>query len=311
MATIAFCCGGELTADPSTSSHWYSVDGSVTRDATHVKSGSYALKFAASANTASLRKAGIPGSTRLVNVRFWIYATTAPGAEVRLFETSVSSRYLSLQPDGKLQIYDTESTSTLPLNEFVAVDLKIDTSANPHTYTWKINGTAQTSTTSADAAVDITSLYFGVTSSATATFWYDDIAVSYTAGDYPIPAGTVSGTSTETWTDDPISPTWTTPADTVSMSTTPELKFNSPASAVAQHFYLQLDTANTFATGNLRTLDSSTSQTDWAYWDGAAWTAMPSDGLPIAKSGNEIRYTVTSALSSATWYRRVRAGTLA
>ena len=111
-------------------------------------------------------------------------------------------------------------------------------------------------------------------------------------------AGTASG------------PTWTTPADTVSMSTTPELKFNSPASAAKQHFYLQLDTANTFDTGNLRTYNSSTTQTNWDYWDGAAWTAMPSDGLPIAKSGNEIRYTVTSALSSATWYRRVRAGTL-
>jgi hypothetical protein len=94
------------------------------------------------------------------------------------------------------------------------------------------------------------------------------------------------------------------------MSTTPELKFTSPASAVKQHFYLQLDTSNGFASGDLRTYDSSVTQTNWDYWDGAAWTAMPSDGLPIAKSGNEIRYTVTSALSSATWYRRVRAGTL-
>jgi hypothetical protein len=108
----------------------------------------------------------------------------------------------------------------------------------------------------------------------------------------------------------PSTPTWTTPADSASMSTTPEPKFTSPTSAAKQHFYLQLDTANTFDTGNLRTHDSSTSQTNWDYWDGAAWTAMPSDGLPIAKSGNEIRYTVTSALSSATWYRRVRAGTL-
>jgi hypothetical protein len=64
-------------------------------------------------------------------------------------------------------------------------------------------------------------------------------------------------------------------------------------------------------TGNLRTYDSSTSQTNWTYWDGGAWTAMPSDGLPIAKSGNEVDYTVTSALSATTWYRRVRAGTLA
>jgi len=106
-------------------------------------------------------------------------------------------------------------------------------------------------------------------------------------------------------------PAWTTPADTVSMTTTPELKFTSPASAVAQHFYLQLDTANTFDSGNLRTLDSSTSQTNWDYWTGAAWAALPSTGLASGYAGNEIRYTVTSALSSATWYRRVRAGTLA
>jgi hypothetical protein len=104
-------------------------------------------------------------------------------------------------------------------------------------------------------------------------------------------------------------PAWTTPADTVSMSTTPELQFDSPASAVAQHFQLQLDTANTFDTGNLRTYDSSVTQTNWAYWDGDSWEALPGTGLPSGMSGNEVRYTVTSALSSATWYRRVRAGT--
>lgn len=108
----------------------------------------------------------------------------------------------------------------------------------------------------------------------------------------------------------PSVPAWTTPADTVSMSTTPELKFTSPASAAKQHFYLQLDTANTFDTGNLRTLDSSTDQTGWTYWNGSAWTALPADGLPVAYAGNEVDYTVTSALTSATWYRRVRAGTL-
>jgi hypothetical protein len=95
------------------------------------------------------------------------------------------------------------------------------------------------------------------------------------------------------------------------MGFTPELKFTSPISVVLQHFYMQLDTAATFDTGNLRTYDSSTSQTNWTYWDGGAWADLPSDGLPIAKSGNEVRYTVTSALSATTWYRRVRAGTLA
>lgn len=105
-------------------------------------------------------------------------------------------------------------------------------------------------------------------------------------------------------------PTWTTPANSASMSTTPQLQFNSPTSAVAQHFYLQLDTDPGFATGNLRTYDSSADQTNWTYWDGDSWEALPAGGLASGMSGNEIRYTVTSALSSSTWYRRVRAGTL-
>jgi hypothetical protein len=105
-------------------------------------------------------------------------------------------------------------------------------------------------------------------------------------------------------------PTWTTPADTVTMSTTPDLKFDSPTSGVAQHFQLQLDTANTFDTGNLRTYDSSTDQTNWTYYNGGSWVAIPSTGMPSAYSGNEVNLSVTSALTATTWYRRVRAGTL-
>lgn len=104
------------------------------------------------------------------------------------------------------------------------------------------------------------------------------------------------------------SPTWTTPADTDSMSTTPDLKFTSPASAVAQHFYMELDTANTFNTGNLRTYRSDQDQTNWTYWNGGSWVALPSTGLDPAYAGNEIKYAVTNPLSPTTWYRRVRAG---
>lgn len=105
-----------------------------------------------------------------------------------------------------------------------------------------------------------------------------------------------------------VAPVWTTPADTVSMSATPDLQFTSPTSGLAQHFQMQLDTVNTFNSGDLRTVDSSVSQTGWTYWNGSTWTALPSTGLPSGSSGAEIRYTVSPSLSSATWYRRVRAG---
>jgi hypothetical protein len=104
------------------------------------------------------------------------------------------------------------------------------------------------------------------------------------------------------------SPVWVSPADTTSMGTLPVLVLTSPASAVAQHFELQLDTANTFSTGNLRDIRTDLSQTGWEYWNGTAWTAFPSTGLASTYAGNQVRHTVQSALSATTWYRQVRAG---
>ena len=103
-------------------------------------------------------------------------------------------------------------------------------------------------------------------------------------------------------------PVWVSPADTASMGTTPVLVLTSPASGSAQHFELQLDTANTFSTGNLRDIRTDLSQTGWEYWNGTAWTAFPSTGLASTYAGNQVRHTVQSALSATTWYRQVRAG---
>lgn len=103
-------------------------------------------------------------------------------------------------------------------------------------------------------------------------------------------------------------PTWVSPVDTAALGLNPILQFTSPTSTNAQHFELQLDTANTFDTGNLRDLITNTSQTGWTYFDGSSWVAFPSSGLPAVKSGNDVRYAVDPALTMTTWYRRVRAG---
>jgi hypothetical protein len=107
----------------------------------------------------------------------------------------------------------------------------------------------------------------------------------------------------------PPVPVWSSPADTVSMSATPTLAFTIPALGSAMHFNLQLDTANTFDTGSLRDLMTTTDQTGWEYWNGAAWTAFPAAGVSNTYAGNDARYTVQTTLGSGTWYRRVRAGT--
>jgi len=104
-------------------------------------------------------------------------------------------------------------------------------------------------------------------------------------------------------------PVWTTPADLAAMGTTPELKFTGPTFTGTQHYWLELDTANTFDTGSLRTYRTDVSQTDWDYWNGSGWTPFPAGGMADTYSGNEVRLSVTSALSVNTWYRRVRAST--
>jgi hypothetical protein len=92
------------------------------------------------------------------------------------------------------------------------------------------------------------------------------------------------------------------------MSETPVLEFTMPVLGAVMHFQMELDTANTFDTGNLRSLDTSVAQANWEFWDGGAWQAVPGTGVLAVYGGNAAHYTVTANLAATTWYRRVRAG---
>ena len=101
---------------------------------------------------------------------------------------------------------------------------------------------------------------------------------------------------------------WTTPADTVGITATPNLQFQTPSVVGGDmHFEMQLDTVNTFNSGNLRDQKSIVDQTGWQYWNGTTWVAVPNTGMPHAFAGNEARYNPAS-LPNGTWYRRVRLG---
>ena len=104
-------------------------------------------------------------------------------------------------------------------------------------------------------------------------------------------------------------PVWTTPADTVSISASPTLAFNTPDLGGDLHFHMELDKVATFDGVDYRSYKSNFDQTGWEYWDGGGWQAVPASGMPAAYAGNEARYTISDPLASGTWYRRVRAGT--
>lgn len=106
----------------------------------------------------------------------------------------------------------------------------------------------------------------------------------------------------------PSSPAWVSPADGTNISSSTPFVFTSLVSANPAHFELQFDTVNTFDSGNLKRLRSYL-DSGWEYWDGAAWQPLTASGMPAAKTGNNVRYTPSPALSSGTWYRRVRQNT--
>jgi hypothetical protein len=91
--------------------------------------------------------------------------------------------------------------------------------------------------------------------------------------------------------------------------TTPTFTFNMPPAATGDmYFEIHLDTVNTFDSGNLLVYRSYPDATGWEYYNGTAWTPMPSNGVPVAHAGRQARFTVPSPLSNTTWFRRVRAG---
>ena len=109
----------------------------------------------------------------------------------------------------------------------------------------------------------------------------------------------------------PTVPVWVSPPDTSTVNATPVFVFTIPDGPAGNyHFNMEIDTAATFDTGNLRSLRSHVDQTGWEYdsTGGGGWTPVPSSGVPSTFAGNDARYTVQTPLASGTWYRRVRAG---
>jgi len=103
-------------------------------------------------------------------------------------------------------------------------------------------------------------------------------------------------------------PVWVSPANHSVIDPNPILVFTSPSFSGVAHFHIQLDKVDTFDGGDLRNYKTNHDNTNWEYWDGDSWEPFPATGLIDTYSGNNCRLTITSPLSSGTWYRRVRKG---
>jgi hypothetical protein len=75
------------------------------------------------------------------------------------------------------------------------------------------------------------------------------------------------------------------------------------------HFELQLSTQADFAAGVVVDVSSSTDQTNWAYFDGTEYQAVPAGGVAAANYGNNVAYSIPAETVSrgTTYYARYRA----
>jgi len=99
------------------------------------------------------------------------------------------------------------------------------------------------------------------------------------------------------------------PADGVTMAKQPVLTFKTPTHPTYPcTFQIQLDTVNTFNSGDLRTYTVGDGVGTWEYDSTGSgnWVSMPSTGVPDAYKGKSARFTVPTDLTNTTWYRRFR-----
>jgi hypothetical protein len=97
---------------------------------------------------------------------------------------------------------------------------------------------------------------------------------------------------------------WVSPANfALNILTSTPLVFIIPRATGAMHFHLQIDTVSSFD-NLLQEYKSWLDQTNWEYWNGSAWVAIPVGGIDPSYAGNQARFTPN--LTSGTYYRRVR-----
>jgi hypothetical protein len=177
------------------------VTGSAVIDASKRRSGVYSAKVTkASGPTASITEASEVGvQTNVVSVALLLDALPV-GDVSRFLSVSGAGSALDLGYQASSQKLTlrwgtgalTTSSTTVAAGAWYPIDLRVDTSANPRTAQWRLNGVPQTSVSSAEAVGNQTSVVLGSSTTTDAfTTHYDDYMRSKTLGDYPVGPVTV------------------------------------------------------------------------------------------------------------------------
>ena len=193
----AFVTGME-TSYVGTPGAFTTTAGVANVEQTVVRSGAYALRVSKGANSiAYARRSGFPLNGTSLVLHFAFRVGALPTADTTfawldgvgsdlLLKYKASTTRLALQLGTQTPV---EADATLAPNTWYSIEIKADTSGNPVTAAWRINGTAQTPVSSAETGgYAYGNLYFGSTTTADPpayTAYYDDIVYTKTLSDYP------------------------------------------------------------------------------------------------------------------------------
>lgn len=197
MTTPIYITGFESWPDTPTvngSGLCTQIAGSPTVVTSHSNTGARSLQINPSSATEYIRLS-IAASNRVLVGRVYIKFVTLPTDRrvVDIYPGFTSARIgpdtngkWAAQIGGGTTVTDTVGPSA---GTWYRVDFKVDTSNNPVTLDWKIDGTTKTQASASVAAADIQTLYLGQQAASTCEYYLDDLVLSYTSGDYPIGAG--------------------------------------------------------------------------------------------------------------------------
>ena len=170
-------------------------------DSTHVYSGSRALKIhevgAASASIKSLP--ANPG--RVFCYRWGVYVTGFPLSATQnlvVIDGALVNCVISVNLAGNIRCQWPGGTTitgpVLPVNQYSVVDMLVDTSGTTYSCQWKVNGVAQTISTSAVQASGEDQVDYKIANSGANTYdyWHDMLVIANDGSVFPLPDPTVA-----------------------------------------------------------------------------------------------------------------------
>lgn len=195
--TPIFCCGFEEGLDTGYNVGHWTLSGA-TIQATTKRTGTYALKC----NPSAGQHWAYHDFTYvdIVVARFYVYFATLPNANVPIAFYYIASIYLEgvfyKSSDSKIYAgFNSNLGATgvsVTTSQWYCIDVKVDVHANPHKVDVQVDGVACGQKSTAVAAESIGDFNLGnYNTNCTGEWYYDDVILSATTGDYPIGAGKV------------------------------------------------------------------------------------------------------------------------